>query len=104
MTNSRNRDSLIGSLTQSSQDLHFKQPLCGYEGNYYIMVYLAHIPAVCSCTVQSSAGNTNACYVNRSFITLFVLQRNVLVQHESLEQLESGLNVPEHEGIFTAVS
>ena len=36
----KEEESLIDCLIQSSQNLHFK---C----KYYIMVYLAHIPAVC---------------------------------------------------------
>ena len=41
-----NGDSLMVYVTQSSQDLCFEQPLCGYDSKYYTMVYLVHIPAV----------------------------------------------------------
>ena len=44
--NMRNGDSLLGHLTQSSQDLHFERPLCGHGSNYYVMANFAHIPAV----------------------------------------------------------
>ena len=41
VTITRNRDSLIGCLTQSSQDFRFERPLCGHVSKYYIMVYLS---------------------------------------------------------------
>ena len=47
--NTRNGDSLLGRLTQSSRDLHFERPLCGHGSNYHVMVYFAPIPAVGQC-------------------------------------------------------
>ena len=76
VTITRNGDSLIGCLTQNSQDLHFELPLCGHDSKYYIMGCLVHIPVVSVQSRSSYTGNTKACYVNLSIIILFVLRRN----------------------------
>ena len=95
MINMRNRDSILGRLTQSSRDLHFERSLCSHGSNTSWFIFPTFQRLVSGLLYKAEAA------VWATLMQTEALQHrlcsSVMCQYngESLELLESGLNVPE---------
>ena len=99
--NTRNEDSLLGRLMQSSRDLHFEWPLCGHGSNYlHYGLFCAHSGGWLVLLYKAEAAvQVTLMHIMQTEALQHYLCSSVMCQYngESLELLESGLNVPEKE-------